>query len=1002
MDSITGRKRRGSLATLAGSYQAVPTEEDMFTNGNAVHAGRRPSMWNGTQADEPTSPQFSICRVPPIPSNSKVASLDTINETENGDANVTMSDQPEMPQQEMLQPIGTLPATAVSKSAEVMLDIDEDDEAVGGLHREPPINISRARRMSVRPISFVSKSTDKSIFARSLASLATKAATQNFSEQEREALSKFSSLNYAPTHSLRYMTWLKNYATGGYLQLERWFLCLLIGVSTGLLASLLKQCTGALGRVKWQSTTEYISENQLVQAWGWNIGLSLVYVFISSFLVVFIHPVAAGGGTPEIIAYLNGVMVHGALGLKNLVVKFCSLVFSVSSGLAVGTQGPLISYGAIIGAGVGQFQSKTLGFKPNIFTRFRTPEDRREFTTAGVAAGVAAGFNAPVGGLLFAMEDLSSFWGKRLSWQTFFTAIVATATAQLFNTALIGFEYQSRFGLFSLSVVEPIHMHFVSFVPAVILGVIGGLLGAFFTRMNTFLNRQRKLGLSLIKNDYTKKMVRILECLALSFLMASYSTYLPGGFSCKELNPINSTSRLLTECTLGKNHTGQPVKEYNCMYWRDENATQNNLYNDVATIVQGGGSAYLDHLWSTGTHERYTWYGCLAIFVIWFIVATYTPGTAVAGGIFLPVVIGGALYGRALGIGMVSVWQQVTGSSGLPIDTEWDWMDPGIVAVMGSASLLGGVTRLALATTVIMVEMSGDIDLAIPVMITIFVAKMVADTISKPLFMYQLDAKLLPFLAQEPTVVVQNAIVNLELYKACDVMASPVWTIHSQETVQTLAKLLIETDHEGFPVVKQDPVTKSELYYGLITRTELYVILCSKSVYDETKPGNCISPKIDYDELSVDYIPDPSAALEIVKSYNRFPVYQFIHVDLEPFINMSSPKIDEDYSLHRTYQLFRTLGLRHLTVTDIRNRVVGMITRKDLMPYKMQEKLAIVSTVEASNNNNADEKDKERRESDGEIIMHPAITLDVKHDLTSDEESEGGIEIVVADNNTPL
>ena len=77
---------------------------------------------------------------------------------------------------------------------------------------------------------------------------------------------------------------------------------------------------------------------------------------------------------------------------------------------------------------------------------------RREFTTAGVAAGVAAGFNAPVGGLLFAMEDLSSFWGKRIAWQTFFCATVATATAQLFNTAFTGFQYSGRFGLFAVSV----------------------------------------------------------------------------------------------------------------------------------------------------------------------------------------------------------------------------------------------------------------------------------------------------------------------------------------------------------------------------------------------------------------------------------------------------------------------------------------------------------------------------------------------------------------------
>ena len=64
--------------------------------------------------------------------------------------------------------------------------------------------------------------------------------------------------------------------------------------------------------------------------------------------------------------------------------------------------------------------------------------------------------------------------------------------------------------------------------------------------------------------------------------------------------------------------------------------------------------------------------------------------------------MGGALYGRALGVGMISIWQQLTGEE-YPVNTEWDWMDPGILAVMGSASLLGGVTRLSLATTVIIV-----------------------------------------------------------------------------------------------------------------------------------------------------------------------------------------------------------------------------------------------------------------------------------------------------------
>jgi H+/Cl- antiporter ClcA len=82
---------------------------------------------------------------------------------------------------------------------------------------------------------------------------------------------------------------------------------------------------------------------------------------------------------------------------------------------------------------------------------------RREFTTAGVAGGVSAGFNAPIGGLLFAMEDLSSFWTKASSWQTFFCCVIATIVAELINTAFSGFIYQTgvQFGTLTESVCLP-------------------------------------------------------------------------------------------------------------------------------------------------------------------------------------------------------------------------------------------------------------------------------------------------------------------------------------------------------------------------------------------------------------------------------------------------------------------------------------------------------------------------------------------------------------------
>jgi len=64
-------------------------------------------------------------------------------------------------------------------------------------------------------------------------------------------------------------------------------------------------------------------------------------------IVQFIHPPAAGGGTPEVIAFLNGIIVHGSLSLKNLIVKFTANVFAVSSGLPAAIQAPIITYGSV-------------------------------------------------------------------------------------------------------------------------------------------------------------------------------------------------------------------------------------------------------------------------------------------------------------------------------------------------------------------------------------------------------------------------------------------------------------------------------------------------------------------------------------------------------------------------------------------------------------------------------------------------------------------------------
>ena len=64
--------------------------------------------------------------------------------------------------------------------------------------------------------------------------------------------------------------------------------------------------------------------------------------------------------------------------------------------------------------------------------------------------------------------------------------------------------------------------------------------------------------------------------------------------------------------------------------------------------------------------------------------------------------VSGSLYGRAVGVAMCYMWQSVTGT---PYPTGmWRWIDPGVMAAVGAAGLLGGVNRIATASTVIVVR----------------------------------------------------------------------------------------------------------------------------------------------------------------------------------------------------------------------------------------------------------------------------------------------------------
>ncbi|XP_035227060.1 chloride channel protein D-like isoform X2 [Stegodyphus dumicola] len=713
----------------------------------------------------------------------------------------------------------------------------------------------------------------------------------------------------------------------------------LIGFLVGTLGFLLHQFIDIFAEIKWERARKFIENENIFFAWLWVLAISTLFVLISSSSVVILRPSAGGSGLPEIIAYLNGTIVRHIFNVKTLGVKFLSCVFAVASGMPVGPEGPMVHLGSLIGAGCSQLKSSTLGIKLPFFKRFRNSEDRRNFISAGAAAGVASAFGSPVGGLLFSMEEVSSFWNMKLSWQTFFCCMVSTFTTDLLNSAFTAFYYQGNFGLFKtekyilFEVVKRIDLNILAVIPAVLVGALGGMLGAVFTFLNLKIARARRKVLSSIKSTYLQKTAQISEPLLIMVVMGTVSVFLPALFPCttffcslaSKKSECNTSNQILVE---------HNVEHYSCPHRENITAVRsgyNISYNEAATLLFLTGEKAIHHLFSRETHLEFNFISLFVILPIYFVLACWAAGTAISSGVVIPKMFIGGLVGRIVGRVMVEAF-------GIHSDQYWAWMDPGAFALIGAAAFFGGVSRLTMSLTVIMVELTNDVQFLLLIMIAIMVSKWVGDYVTHPFYHAQLELKCIPFLDSEPVILYDGKRnLNLELFEVCHIMSSPVITLETVIAVDALAKLLLESKHCGFPVVKLSHGV--ETFCGLITRTELSVLLCHEDIFNSD--GTVPVLGVDYDQFCDDDVEKLGRSPSFLNLLTKLASEEYSqkYINLVPYANRSAVCVNKSFSLHRAYIIFRSLGLRHLVVIDERNQVVGIITRKDLMGYSMEEKL---------------------------------------------------------------
>jgi H+/Cl- antiporter ClcA len=130
---------------------------------------------------------------------------------------------------------------------------------------------------------------------------------------------------------------------------------------------------------------------------------------------------------------------------------------------------------------------------------FRNDKEKRDFIACGAAAGVAAAFGAPVGGVLFTLEEGASFWSPNLTWRAFFCAMMSTftlfAVASFDRSGTLGNEKQSAmfsFGRFTQFNIDRANYAVYELAIFVAIGICGGLIGATFNGLNRRLAEWRQ------------------------------------------------------------------------------------------------------------------------------------------------------------------------------------------------------------------------------------------------------------------------------------------------------------------------------------------------------------------------------------------------------------------------------------------------------------------------------------------------------------------------------
>ena len=472
-------------------------------------------------------------------------------------------------------------------------------------------------------------------------------------------------------------------------------LSIIVGLVTGLGAYIFIRLLGEIAG--WAE--------DIRDQWGLigGLGLMIGAGFITGMIISRFAREAKGHGVPEVMEAI--VLKRGRIRPRVAIAKIIASAITIGSGGSAGREGPIVQVGSTLGSTAGQVAKLS-------------DEQVGMLVASGAAAGIAATFNAPIAGTLFALEViLGRFTNRYLG-----IVVIASVSANVVSRMLLG--ENPAFAVPAYGLNSPLELPIY-----LLLGVVCALVAILFIRV-----------LYGAEHFFDHWQVPL---------------------------PVKTSIGMGLTALIG--------------FWEPD--------------ILGPG---LEFIGETIADEMSLTIGVMAAFLLMKLLATtFTLGSGNSGGVFAPGLFMGAMVGGIFGqFGAQLFPETVT--------------EPGAFALVGMAAVFAGAARAPITAIIIVLEMSNDYRLILPLLMTVIITTLIADLLHP-------DTIYTRKLALRGIQIERGHDVDLlQGVQVGEVMTKDYPSITASTRMKDLLPRFNLTHHHGFAIVDDE-----KNLVGIITLTDV-------------------------------------------------------------------------------------------------------------------------------------------------------------------------------------